>query len=169
MGKLARELSQTEAEALAFDVAVGYFDAEQLQRRYSISEAQLDRVLSQDAFLRFVDEQKRAIEEDGESFKLRARTAALKVIDSMERIAQDHHSPGTARVKAGEVILKAAGYEYMKPQQAAAQQIQPITIQTNLALGQQPKGTYTLEAKAEPEPEVLEAPRYAEEPGADLV
>lgn len=167
---MADLLPVSVAEEMAKDVAVGFFDEEQLCRRYALSAKQLSAIASQPAFLRQVDEQKKRLEEDGADFKLAAREEAVDMLRMLSALAKSDGVAGLTRVKAAKEVITAAGFDYLRPQKEGGQTVVPIQINTNLSMGQQPGGTYTIEAKSDEQVAAAHQPmpEYGGE-GSDLL
>lgn len=157
----ANKLPEDTTESLAFDVAVGFFDNEQLAIRYGLAVDEIENIQNQTAFRREVDEQKRLLTEDGSGFKARAREYAMKALDFYHELIDDEDAPYTARAKAADKLVEWAGYQYMKPKsEGGGGQVQ-LVINTNLGLGSSDtgQGNYVIEAE----------PVSEEDDGRDLI
>lgn len=144
---MSRELDKANVEALAFDVAQEYFTDEQLCIRYSITHGQLKHLKEQDAFRREVDEVKRILEDGGEQFTYKARKMALGALKTLDKIRRHPDSTLQQKAAVSNAIIDAAGVK-KKPGEDQGGGVK-LTIHTNLALGNENKGVYTIEAKRE--------------------
>jgi hypothetical protein len=158
---MATELAKDQVEQLAFDVAQEYFNDEQLCIRYSITIGQLKHLRQQPAFIREVDEVKRVLEDGGEKFIYAARRKALGALKTLDKIRRHRDATLSQKAAAANAIIDVAGVK-RAPNADAGAGIR-LSIHTNLALGNENKGVYSIELKPAIEGEaqriVEEAPR----------
>lgn len=146
-----REMEQKEVEGLAFDVACGFFDDGQLCDRYDLQEFQLALIRDQRPFRKAVDEVRFLLQDDGSSFVLDAKNKSTDALKAMHQIVEDTQTSDSARIKAAQQIFTLAKLNHAPKTVDIGAAIGQLVIHTNLALNAQPQGTYTIEAKAEPE------------------
>lgn len=163
-----REMVAKEVKGLAFDVACGFFDDNQLCDRYNLQVYQLDSIRDQRPFRKEVDEVRFLLQDDGSSFVVEAKRKSMAALDALHEIVKDNQTSDTARIHAAKQIFALAKLNHApKPDAGAA--IGQLVIHTNLALNANPQGVYTIEAK--PEAELIEhdSEDYLLVAGSDLL
>ena len=95
---------------LAFEVALGYFSPEELQRKFELSEEQYAEVQAFESFQQAVQTYRRQIDEDGTEFKLKARKLASETLPVLAQIAADPAAAQTDRINAVKELCRLSGY-----------------------------------------------------------
>lgn len=146
MGSEVDVMQPDQAEQMAFDVACGFFNDDQLCRRYGLSLDQLNAVKQQPGFLAIQDEQDRLLRDDGSEFLVKAKGYAGDALDSLWLLARRARSE-TVRQKAAVSLLEYARVPTGREVATGGSGGPTIVINTNLGLNQEPKGTYVAEVK----------------------
>jgi hypothetical protein len=142
---MATQLVKEQIEALAFDIAQGYFNDQQMCIRYSITIGQLNHLREQDPFKREVDEVKRILEDGGEQFVYKARKMAVGALETLDEIRTDDDATNVQKAAAANAIIECAGVK-KKPSDATGGGLR-LSIHTNLNIGTEGKGVYVVEAR----------------------
>lgn len=141
-------LTKEMTEAMAFDVAQGYFSDAQLCIRHRVTIRQLEQIKAQAEFQREVDEVKRTIEDGGEVLVYKARVLAEAALTALGNIIEDDEISAQTRAKAANDILDVAGVK--RGRNASGPGTGDggfrLTIETNLSMGTQEKGVYEVTA-----------------------
>lgn len=95
---------------LAFEVALGYFDENDLALKFDLSPAQLEAIGKNTAFRKAVRDYRRQIDDAGDAFRLRAKKSAELALDVPNYIAHDKTVDPATRLKAVDQLVKYAGW-----------------------------------------------------------
>lgn len=144
-------MDEDAAEQLAFDVACGFFNDEQLCVRYGLALDVLEDIKQQGPFLALVDENRRLLEDDGSEFLIKAKKYAGDALDVLHDLANDEDMSGTVRQKSAVSLLEYARVRTGSKVEEG-NKVAPIIINTNLNLGTEKKGVYRIEAAPGPRP-----------------
>lgn len=142
-------MAQDDARQLAFDEACNFFSDEQICTRYGLSVKQLAGIRAQPSFQALVHENERLLQDDGSEFLIKAKEYAMDALTILHRLAKSKNTSGTVRHKAAVSLLEYARIPTGGKVDSGGQAQQPMIINTNLQLNQQPGGVYTVEAMAE--------------------
>lgn len=134
-------------QALAFDVATGFFEKEELAVKYDLTLEDLAFITEQTAFKKAVVRQRFELDDDGSAFRRRARALANDALTVWHTIAEDEDLSATHRIKAAEKLVDAASFKYMRPSKDGGASVPQIVINTNLALGGESPGRYVAQAR----------------------
>ena len=98
-------------EALAFELALGYFPPEDLMGLYDLSPSEFDAVTRHPPFQHMVQFHRREIEKGGDAFKLKARKLADILLGTLSEIAENEENAPSDRRLAIEAICRYAGFD----------------------------------------------------------
>lgn len=132
-------------QRLAFEVALGYYAPEDLCLEFELTPGRLELIRQHRDFQKAVQSYRREIDDEGISFRLRARRSAEASLDVLTEIAFSPTEDASDRLRAVELLNRLAGTDKTA---AAAEQGPRLIIQTNLSLNgaDSGRGVYTVEA-----------------------
>lgn len=141
-----RTLSDEEKEQFAYEIALGYFDEDQLRRRFKLAPAAFVMYCNSEEVHDLVLSKKREVDESDFALKVHARRAARVALEEYIKIVQDKEAPAKTRMEAGKQIREiASGVDKAALGGGAADEGGAVIIRTNLDL-EGAKGVYAVSA-----------------------
>lgn len=140
-----RTLSDEEKDQFAYECALGYFDEEQMRRRFKLAPAAFVMYCNSDEIRDLVLLKKREIDESDFALKVHARRAARIVLDENIKLLQDKEAPAKTRIEAGKQIREIAAGVDKAVLKGGGDEGGAVIIRTNLDL-EGAKGVYAVSA-----------------------
>lgn len=103
-----RTLTEEEKQQFAYELALGYFDDEELRRRFKLQPAPFAMYKASDAIQLLVLEKQRELDESDFALKVHARRAARVALSEYINIVKDPEAPAKTRMEAGKQIREIA-------------------------------------------------------------
>lgn len=104
------EIQNLDLTKLAFDIALGYNEEEDVCLQYNVTPATLEALRLNPEFRKAVIVAEREITEAGTEFKLKARKLSSLVLDELSTIALSEYATHNDRINAIKELTKLAGY-----------------------------------------------------------
>lgn len=163
-----RTLTKEGKEQFAYELALGYFDAESLRRRFKLIPAAFAKYIQDEEMIALVSAKKREIDESDFALKLLARRAARAMLEMNLGIARDPEAPAKTRMEASKLIREMAqGVDKRDLKDTIDPTEKPVVIRTNLDV-EGAKGVYAITSKdIDEQMKKNEAERAASEREAD--
>jgi hypothetical protein len=161
-----RTISEEEKDKLAYELALGYYEHEELRRVIRILPEGWKALMESDNFRTRVTMKRREIDESPDALRIHARRAARVAIDEYAKLVKDPDAPAKTRMEAGRQLREyamVADREALEDPNAG----QAIIIRTNLDL-QGAKGVYSITAADIEEQEAENAQLVRETHGDDF-
>jgi len=154
-----RTLSDEEKEQFAYEIALGYFDEDQLRRRFKLQPTAFALYCNSEEIHDLVLMKKREVDESDFALKVHARRAARVALEEYIKLVQDKEAPAKTRMEAGKQIREiAAGVDKaVLGGKGGADEGGAVIIRTNLDL-EGAKGVYAVSA-ADIREQMKDAPR----------
>lgn len=141
-----RTLPDEAKQEFAYELALGYFNDEELRRKFKLIPTSFEMYKASDEIALLVQSEKRKIDESDVALKLMARRAAREVLESNIKILRDPDAPAKTRMAAGQQIRDfAEGVDkaaLRDPENTGG----AVIIHTNLNM-EGAKGVYTVTAR----------------------
>lgn len=141
-----RTLDAEGKQQLAYEIALGYFNDDELRRKFKLIPSALAMYQGSEEILALVQDERRKIDSSDEALKLMARRAAREVLESNIKILRDPDAPAKTRMAAGQQIRDfAEGVDraaLKDPENTGG----AVIIATNLAM-EGAKGVYQVTAR----------------------
>lgn len=143
-----RTLTQEAKEQFAYEIALGYFDVEQLRRRFKLQPQAFEAYCHSEEIADMVTLKKREIDESDNALKIHARRAARIVLEESIKLVRDPEASARTRMDAGKQIREiAAGVDKaVLKREGDSEGEGPMIIKTNLDL-EGAKGVYAITAQ----------------------
>ena len=141
-----RTLDEAGKKELAYEIALGYFNDDELRRKFKLIPSALTMYKASEEIALLVQEEKRKIDESDFALKLIARRATREVLESNLKIMRDADAPAKTRMAAGMQIRELAEGVDRVALKDGENTGGAIIIKTNLAMEGQ-KGVYQVTAK----------------------
>lgn len=140
-----RTLSTEGKRAFAYELALGYYNPDELRRRFKLLPGTMAVFMESEEIMALKLEEQRKIDESDFALKLIARRATREVLESNIKIMRDPDATAKIRMTAGQQIRELAeGVD-----RAALKDVEntggAVIIKTNLAMEGQ-KGVYQVTA-----------------------
>lgn len=97
------------AESFAYQIALGMLSPREVCQQFGVSKEEWNKLKDTKSFRLAVGQYRKEIDEEGITTRRKAQIAADAGIADMVRLWRDDDQPGSARVKAFEVIANLAG------------------------------------------------------------
>ena len=141
-----RTLTDDEKRAFAYEVALGYYNDEELRRKFKLQPTSFTMYKASTEIADMVIEEKRKIDESDYALKLIARRATREVLESNLKLMRDPDSPAKTRMAAGAQIRELAEGVDRAALKDSENTGGAVIIRTNLSMEGQ-KGVYQITAK----------------------
>jgi hypothetical protein len=137
-----RTLTDEEKQTFAYEIALGYFEDDELRRRFKLLPQSFALYKASEEINNLVLLKKREIDESDVALKIHARRAMRLMIDQYIGIVKDPEAPAKTRMEAGKQLRETAiGVDKQvlnDPETGGA-----VIIRTNLGM-EGAKGVYTV-------------------------
>lgn len=140
-----RTISEGEKERLAYELALGYYQHEELRHVMKILREGWDALMESDDFKTRVVKKRREIDESPDALRIHARRAARVAIDKLAELVSDEEAPAKTRMEAGRQLREyamVADKEAIEDPNAGGATI----IRTNLDM-KSARGVYAISAE----------------------
>lgn len=139
-----RTLSAEEKEEFAYELALGYFKADEMQQRFELRPSAYQSYADSDEIKRLVLIKHREIDESDQAIRIHARRAARVAITQLAMLVEDEEAPAKTRMDAARQLRE---YATVVDKEAIAESGDgAIYIKTNLDLGNA-NGVYAITAR----------------------
>ncbi len=139
-----RTLTIEQKDALAYEIALGYFEADELRRKFKLQPHAFMNYITSEEIKDLVMLKKREIDESDFALKVHARRAARTALDEYIKIVKDGEAPVKSRIEAGRQIREIA--EGVDRAVGASEEGGMVIVKTNLDLDGA-KGVYVVTAE----------------------
>jgi hypothetical protein len=140
-----RTLTDDEKKQFAYEIALGYFEDDELRRRFKLQPGPFADYKVSEEINNLVLLARREIDESDVALKIHARRAMRMMIDQYVAIVRDPEAPAKTRMEAGKQLRETAiGVDKQvlnDPESGGA-----VIIRTNLGM-EGAKGVYTVTSK----------------------
>ena len=161
-----RTLTEEEKDAFAYEVALGYFEPEELRKIFKLLPEGFNQYMASDEMATRIALKKREIDESPNALRILARRAARKAVEANAKLVEDPDAPAKTRMEAGRQLREFAVVADRESLAKGDADEGAVIIRTNLDMGNA-KGVYTITA-AEIEEQEAENAELSKEAGAVL-
>lgn len=138
-----KTLSEEEKERFAYELALGYYELEELRRVFKLLRENFNQYLESEDIKTRVMLHRRQIDESPDALRIHARRAARIAIEEYAKLVKDPDAPAKTRMEAGRQLRE---YAMIADKEAIEQGGEgPIIIRTNLDMDA--KGVYQIKAE----------------------
>lgn len=149
MARYRRTLSEEEKDKFAYELALGYYDRNQLRHVFKLLPQPFEEYCTNEAIQARVMEKQRQIDESDAALRIHARKAARIAINEFADLVKDEDASAKTRMDAGrqlrEFAFAADKGALERPGDPNADK--PSIIKTNLEMGEEARGTYQIKAE----------------------
>lgn len=161
--RFRKTLTDDEKDAFAYEMALGYFEPEELRKVFKLLPEGFKAYIESDEMQTRIAVKRREIDESPNALRILARRAARKAVEANAKLVEDPDAPARTRMEAGRQLREyavVADKDALKKGSAAEEG--PIIIRTNLDLASA-RGVYSVTAE-EVEEQEAENRELEEEP-----
>lgn len=143
--KFRKTLTDEEKDAFAYEMALGYFEPEQLRKVFKLLREGFDMYMASEAMQTAIAVKQRQIDESPNALRILARRAARKAVEANAKLVEDPDAPAKTRMEAGRQLREYAVVADKEAIAKGGDEDGAVIIRTNLDMGEA-KGVYTISA-----------------------
>lgn len=169
MANYRRTLSEDEKDKFAYELALGYYEPEQLRHVFKLLPKPFEELCANESMQARVMAKQREIDESDNALRIHARKAARTAINNMSNLVKDEDAPAKTRMDAARQLREYAfAADKGALERPGDPEAGPTFIKTNLEMGADARGTYQITARDIEEQEAESAAALREEHGDDF-
>lgn len=141
--KYRKSLSAEEKERFAYELALGYFEPEELRHQFKLLPEGFNQYMVSDEIKTLTAAKRREIDESDAALRIHARRAARIAIDELANLVKDKEAPAKTRMEAGRQLREYATVADKKVLDDPNAGEGAVIIKTNLDM-KSARGVYTI-------------------------